>query len=493
LIILFYQLVQRRAVHQQLQQVCYYYKKTTLLNLFIQASTSTTTTTTTPPATGWIPANYYTSCASTCINTSTVTPSTLWASWTFEENANDVSGNGNNGQIVNGAAFTTGYIGQAIVLQNSLMQYVNALYINLYSRSFTIEAWIYLNSLAPTGDLDILGECEAPLLDLCLHLVVRSNKLYFGFYDDDIIGTTNLAMSVWYHAAFVYDYSLNIKYIYLNGILDGVSTGSGLPGGLGPYLGTSGNFSIGVVLTPSLFIHWNGLLDQVTITNRVKTSCEILNDASLVAHFPFDNNLNDIGPNSMAGTYNPQNNNGFSWVSGQINQAVNFNTSWSYFQSCGFYALGMDQPYSIAMWINPSFQSGTLFHLSSAATGSGGWCLPMIGFSSNGSIVVQTWKGSVVLVMGPIPPINAWTHIVQTYSPTNGLQLYINGGLYNSAAVNTFHSSGVTMCVTLGSSGLGTNCDTDLISTGPYSGAFDEFYVYNRELNSFEVCSLAHA
>jgi hypothetical protein len=94
--------------------------------------------------------------------------------------------------------------------------------------------------------------------------------------------------------------------------------------------------------------------------------------------------------------------------------------------------------------------------------------------------------------MGPILPINTWTHIVQTYSSTNGLQLYINGGLYGSAPVNTFSSSSLTMCVLLASSGLGTNCQTGLISMGSYSGAIDEFYVYNRELNALEVCPLAH-
>ncbi len=422
-----------------------------------------------------------------------MTSSTLLASWTFEENTNDVSGNGNNGQIVNGAAFTNGYIGQAILLQNSLVQFVNAPYINLVSRSFTVEAWIYLNSLAPSSDLDILGECDnITLIDRSLHYVVRQNKLYQGFYGDDLWGTTNITTSTWYHAAFVYDYSLNVKSIYLNGILDAISTASGVTPSISAYLGTSGNVTIGAVSIFSTANYWNGLLDQMTITNRVKTSCELLNDASLVAHFPFDNNYNDIGPNSMTGTITLQANSGVSWVSGQVNQALNINSSHSYFQSCGFYALGKNQPYSIAMWVNPSFQSGTLFHLSSAATGSGAWCLPMIGFSSNGSIVAQTWEGSSVSVMGPILPINTWTHIVQTYSSTNGLQLYINGGLYGSATVTTYSASNLVMCVTLGSSGFGTNCQTGLISMGPYSGGIDEFYVYSREINALEVCPLAH-
>jgi hypothetical protein len=419
----------------------------------------------------------------------TATTSTLIASWTFEENANDVSGNGNTGQIINGAAFTTGYIGQAILFQSALSQYVNIAYINLYSISFTVEVWIYLYSLAPSGDLDIFGECDVlnpP--DRCLHYIVRNNLLYLAFFADDIQGTTSLTTYTWYHVAFVYDYSLNIKSIYLNGIIDGTSIAS-----INAYLGVSGNVTIGSTAVNTATSYWNGLIDQLTINNRAKTSCEILNDATLVAYFPFDGSSSDAGPNGLIGTYTVQANNGITWITGQVNQAINLDASNSYFQSCGFWALGQNQAYSIAMWIKPSFQAGTLFHLSTAATGSGGWCLPMIGFSSNGSLVVQTWSGSsAIVVFGPIPPINSWTHIVQTWSSTNGLSLYINGGLYGSTSISVFGAGNFPMCIMLGSSGLGINCQTGQISMGSYSGAIDEFYVYSRELSALEVCPLAH-
>ena len=51
---------------------------------------------------------------------------------------------------------------------------------------------------------------------------------------------------------------------------------------------------------------------------------------------------------------------------------------------------------------------------------------------------------------------------------------------------------GYTMCIYLGTSGFGTNCNAGNIVKGTYSGAFDEFYVYNRELTASEICPLAH-
>lgn len=426
------------------------------------------------------------------MNVSTVTPSTLIAAWTFEQNTNDVSGNGNDGQIVNGGTFLPGYIGQSIHLDNTFSQFVNAPWIPLDSRSFTFEGWIYLDSLLPLSDLDIFSQTESTNFSRRLHYVVRQNKRYMGFFSNDLMGTTSLTTSLWYHIAFVYDYSSNIKWIYLNGIQDASSTSSGSGPSLGPYLGVSGNTSIGTLTNVPSSSFWNGRLDQITLSNRVKTPCEILNDASLVAHFPFDNTFADVGPNFLTGTINTQNNAGLSWVTGRVNNALRFNASVSYFQTCGLWSLGRGVPFSIAMWINPVYPGGTLFHLSSSATGSGAWCLPMIGFSSNGSIVVQMWRGFTVPLVGPILPVGNWTHLIMTWSSANGLRLYINGGLYNSAIAPTFSASTLVMCALLGNSGLGGNCQPGPIQMGPFLGVIDEFYLYSRELNSFEVCSLAH-
>ena len=432
-----------------------------------------------------MPSNYNQTCSNTCSNVTTVTPSTLLASWPFEQTANDVSGNGYDGLTVNEPIYTAAYIGQGLTLQSNLSQHVNAAYMNLVNSSFTVEVWIYLNSLSPTGDLDILGECAGGQ-DKCLHYLVRSSRLYMGFLSDDLAGTTNLITSVWYHAAFVYDLSVNRKSIYLNGVLDGTSIS------LNPYQGQSGNLTIGSTGVGTATSYWNGVLDQLTISNRAKSACEILNDASLIIHLPFNNIFDDIGPNTMSVTYNPQANSGLSWVTGSVNQALNFNATVSYVESCGIFALGLNHAYSIALWINPSFQGGTLVHLASGSGGSSFWCLPMIGFTSNGSLVAQTWNGAVVTAMGPIPPIKAWTHIVKTWSPTNGLRLYINGGLFSSTPISTFSSSGLRMCVLLGTSSLGTNCATDQLLMGSYAGAIDEVYVYSRELTAAEVCPLAH-
>lgn len=454
----------------------------------ITSTTTSETTTTTTVTSVWTGSNVSLECLFTCMNTSTVTPSTLMAYWTFENNLSDQSGNGYLGTLINGGNFVEGYIGNAIELESTYSEYIRAGYMSWMSRSFTVEAWLYLYSLAPSGDRMIFSQCETTAQCRCLHYTVRSNRLYLGFYNDDISGRTELTVNVWYHVAFVYDFGSNMKMIYLNGILDGISTYSSWSGSVGSYLGASGDTILGSIIHPSIApTFWNGRIDQLKVSNFAKTYCQILHDATLIAFFPFNYNSIDVGPNSMSGTIISS----YSWVAGRAQGALSF-TAWnSYFYTCGYYALGRNLPYSISLWVNPSARSGTILHLSSSSTGLSAWCLPMIGFHSNESLVIQTSTGTVLSLIGPIIPLNVWTHLLVTWSSSNGLSLYLNGELYRKITASNFASSGVTMCILLGNSFAGTSCATRDIVMGLFQGSIDEFAVYNRELSSFEACTLS--
>ena len=202
----------------------------------------------------------------------------------------------------------------------------------------------------------------------------------------------------------------------------------------------------------------------------------------------------DSGPNSLTAFSSISPANGMSYVTGRVNGALMLTLPSSFFQACSYTALARpNSSYTFALWINPSAPFGTILHLSAYRSGSSGWCIPMLGFSSNGSVVAQSYSGVVATVLGPQIPTNDWTHVAQTWSSTNGLQLYINGGLYGWSPMGTFAASGNNnMCIFLGTSGFGSNCVTSSIVTGSYVGAVDEFYVYNRELTPDEICPLAH-
>ncbi|CAF4318653.1 unnamed protein product, partial [Didymodactylos carnosus] len=304
---------------------------------------------------------------------------------------------------------------------------------------------------------------------------------------DGVQGGTLFHPNRWYHIACVYDYNLTAQIVYVNGILDAFASPSG------PYQGTSGVFEIGIATVDYGFATnpFNGYMDQVLFTPRAKNAIEILNDATLCAYYSFDGgSYLDSGPLWINGTGVNVNK-----TTGRFNEALLFATSLSYFQATGFTLLGTpNQSFSIAVWLNPTTVTGgaTIVHASSLINGTA-WCLPMIGLSSLGEIITQNWNKSLVSITGPVLPVNVWTHIVETYSFTNGVRMYINGTLYGVTSSFSYLASGVPNTITLGNPLNGTNCTSSPVIPGQFYGAMDEFRLYSRELNSTDAYSLAHS
>jgi hypothetical protein len=99
-----------------------------------------------------------------------------------------------------------------------------------------------------------------------------------------------------------------------------------------------------------------------------------------------------------------------------------------------------------------------------------------------------------VTATGPVLPLaSSWVLIVQTWSSTNGLNLYVNNTLVSSVVASTFLGSGTTPnYLTLGNCLSGcSGCSNGLVSAaGAFTGAIDDWHVYNRELTSDDVCTL---
>lgn len=238
-------------------------------------------------------------------------------------------------------------------------------------------------------------------------------------------------------------------------------------------------------------------MDELYIYQRPISSCEILERATLAAYFQFDisSPFDDSGPNNVNSTSSYT-----SIVNGYLNQAIVFNgSSLSYFQTSGFTSLGItNQAFSITFWIQPQTLSGTLVHLSSSSTGTGSTCFPLLGFDSNGAIVAQVLTNSTMIVTATgsvLPVATAWISIVQTWSVTNGLKLYVNGTLVSSVTVSSFLGSGLTPnYVTLGGclNGCSLCSNGSVYAPGPFQGAIDDWRIYTRELSAIDVCTLIH-
>ncbi len=185
----------------------------------------------------------------------------------------------------------------------------------------------------------------------------------------------------------------------------------------------------------------------------------------------------DSGPNSLSATTQSTS----TISSGHFAQALSFSgSSSSYFQINDLTSLGIsNRSFSISLWIQPVSLSGVLVHVSSNASGLG-WCLPFIGFATNGSIVAQILNNNgIISVLGSFAsiPTSTWSHLVQTWSSTNGLRLYINNILVASSVslATTYTTSAVSNYLTLGNT---------------LNGGMDDVRVYSRELSADDVCTL---
>ncbi|UJR11988.1 hypothetical protein I4U23_016166 [Adineta vaga] len=339
-----------------------------------------------------------------------------------------------NGVLKNSPSYVspgiTGY-GHAIQFNSSSAQFVTiSNWINLNNMSFTIEFWIKLSSI--NGNRGIFGQCQIQSADYCLHITVRSQKILFSFFSDNVTGSTSLSVGIWYHIACVYDVNSQEQLVYVNGILDGSHKNSTA------FLAYNATSTIGTTYnngfnTPCYF---DGMIDQLSITqNYAKNASTVLDDATLTAYFSFDSPSDfscDNGPNFLNGTYN-----NVSSVTGRLGNAIAFSaTNDSNFTiDSKFVLLAIqNQAHSYALWINPVANSGTILQENSG--GSSAWSMLPFGYMWNGTIVAHVWNGSIQSAVGNVPILNCWTHIAMTYNLTSGLSFYMNGSLFSTSPVS---------------------------------------------------------
>jgi hypothetical protein len=361
----------------------------------------------------------------------------------------------------------TGY-GSSLSLSSALSQWVqmDTPFLNLSGHSWTFEAWIYLSILLNSLDYAIVGQCDSRNNDKCLHLLIRSQNMYLGFYGDDLAGVTSLALSRWYHVAYVFDSSRTAS---------------------SSYRGNSGNLTVGMAIIPPYMYYFDGLIDQLYYTNRAKSSTEILDDATLTLYFSFDNgSIYDSGPLRINGSLFGST----SIVAGRTGDALQFGPSTnSYFCVSGLVLLGTsNQSYSMSIWIKPTIiTTSSIIHVSSGSSGAGSWCLGMLSMSSSGQLMTTSYDGVLISIDGPNLTPNRWTHAAITYSIVNGLRLYVDGNLLNSTLPFSYVASGSQNYLFLADSFNSILCGGQ---NGQFSGALDEFRLYSRELTASDVWTL---
>jgi len=210
----------------------------------------------------------------------------LLADYPFNGNANDASGNGNNGTAINGASLTTGHDGTA----NSAYYFdavddvieVNDTLGNFGSSDFTISCWIKTTS--QSGSARFISKRVTCITGgSWFNLALQDSIIVFETAESGdwniIYGTTPVNDGNWHHVAVVRSGTLYT--LYVDCITDGSFTTSFLHN-------TSNNVSLlfgDDVCTNNVVngIKFNGSLDEIKIfdcalnSNELGSLCNLIN------------------------------------------------------------------------------------------------------------------------------------------------------------------------------------------------------------------------
>ena len=280
--------------------------------------------------------------------------------------------------------------------------------------------------------------------------------------------------------------TLATKSVYLDGVFDGNEQATKC------FQGHDQSLTIGNIEAWGSSSNFDGLIDQLSYTNRPKRPEEIFRDATLVVSFSFDNNsISDRGTLRINGSLFGN----ATFTAGHRGEALDIpNMDPSHLQVQGLVLLGTsNRSYSFSIWIRPNLRQQAAIIQASSRLDVSDWYLPLLGVTSAGELVSTSWDGDVVSVVGPVAPANSWTHVAVTYSHTNGLHLYVNGTFSNASMPFSFRSSSEPLYLFLGSPDLGSGCNQTYKGCGFYAGAVDEFRLYSRELSAGDVDVLAKA
>jgi hypothetical protein len=437
--------------------------------------------------------------------------------WPFNGNANDESGNGNNG-IVNGATLTTDRNG----LTNSSFTFnVNnwspggsggdKIYIpynpSFNFSDFTISTWVKRTTYPAGGIINRFqygynntnGETWIlELSDSILYgtVIEQSPSPAQSFYSQS---NQTVLSNQWCNI--IMTYSQNTINLYINNQLVGTSSDPSIT------INTVGNSGITIGLCEQANGQWqpfDGSIDDIGIWNRALTQQEITNlytstvpvsclpayvpTSGLVGYWPFCGNANDESGNGNNGTVN-----GATLTidrNGNVNGAYSFDGVSNFIQLNSILISG-NQSRSISFFYkisnNPITDYSAISFGGNSTNCSQAGGDYEIGFFNNNGISTRA-DGTCSAVYASSINDSEWHHVVFNYDLIDGstfesINIYIDGAYIAAANYN-----GSTSINTLTLSSLVFGKSNKEVRF--FNGKLDDIGIWNRALTDCEIQNL---
>jgi hypothetical protein len=174
----------------------------------------------------------------------------------------DLSGNGNNGTLVNGPTYSNG----SIVFDASNEKVTTS--ITTFGNNTTWEAWVNRNSFV--NDYNMFMGRQLPYFGLQSSRIIFSNTI--GGSQKTLYSTGfTPADDIWYYLTFTteYDGANTIPKIYINGVLNNSGSFAGAQSD------SIGSFTIGEGRSTTAWYPFNGRVSNVKIYNKTLSINEI--------------------------------------------------------------------------------------------------------------------------------------------------------------------------------------------------------------------------
>ncbi len=405
----------------------------------------------------------------------TVEEQGLVAHYPFEGNADDLSGNENDGVPQNGVAFDGGVYdqGQAVSL-DGIEDYIEVAHDTsiMPTAAVTVSAWVKLNNLEDSPTIVSKQAWTDSLDNAGYFLRIAAGKPKFTILNNGVnpaVSTSDITVGQWYHLVGTFD-SEDVK-IYVDSQLTGMTA----------FPGTIKSHTVPLRIGEKFDgFRVDGLIDDVRIYDRTLTDQEIeaLYDTyidlnfGLGAHYEFENNTNDSTLNKNNGT--PFNNPGFT--GGVDGQAVSLDGIDQYNEILHDPTIMPTEAITVSAWVNldsldddptPVFKGRWNSELD-----NGGYLLRIS--DSIPRFAIQNDGRTTAVSTSPIT-VGQWYHLVGTFDGA-ALNIYIDGQLTGSFA----HSG--TIKVSTNSLLI---CQRASLKN--VDGFMDDVRIYNRALTEREV------
>ena len=197
----------------------------------------------------------------------------LVANYPFDGDANDASGNGNDGNLHGGVTFVPGRAGLAAQFNeaNGFVSVANCPKLDLTNK-FTVSAWIF-QSASQGGGYRIVDKCPAGTAAGWTFDTYGNHgtghQLRFQTVGPSVLGLTDYSLSVWHHI--VGTVSGTTVKVYVDGLQDGEGIVGQIPSNtLDIFIGALHAYGPWGVQE-----YFNGLIDDVRIYNRALSASEV--------------------------------------------------------------------------------------------------------------------------------------------------------------------------------------------------------------------------